>query len=74
MKDGIHPSGYAGIRKSKKQTNADRIHSMSAEELAHLMAEKIECTKCPFNGNEEKCGNIGCSELFFEWLQSEVEK
>lgn len=25
MKDGIHPSGYVGIRKPKKQTNAAKI-------------------------------------------------
>lgn len=55
------------------QTNFDRIHSMSVEELAKEIAEKIECTECPFNGDEEKCGNIGCSELFLGWLQSEVE-
>lgn len=57
-----------------KQTNADRIRSMSDEELAKLIAEKIECTECPFNGDEEKCGNVGCSELVVEWLQSEVEE
>lgn len=57
----------------EKPTNADRIRFMSDEELAHLIAEKIECTECPFNGSEEKCGNIGCSKLFLEWLQSEAE-
>lgn len=62
-----------GERQHKQPTNADRIRSMSDEELAHLIAEKIECTECPFNGSEEKCGNIGCSKLFLEWLQSEAE-
>lgn len=31
MKNGIHPEGYAVIR---KKTNADRIRSMTDEELA----------------------------------------
>lgn len=30
MKDGIHPNGYAV---TNKQTNADRIRSMTDEEL-----------------------------------------
>lgn len=71
---GVVGAFLRDCKKPRKQTNTDRIRSMSDEELAHLMAEKIECTECPFNGNEEKCGNIGCSELFFEWLQSEVEE
>ncbi len=72
MKDGIHPSKCVQ-RESKKRTNFDRIHSMSVEELAKEIAEKIECTECPFNGAEGKCGNIGCPELFLGWLQSEAE-
>ncbi len=62
------------VEENNKQTNADRIHSMSDEELAKEIAEKIECSECPFNGDEDKCGNVGCSELFLEWLQSEVEE
>ena len=57
-----------------KQTNADRIRSMSDEELAKLIAENIECTMCPFVNVEEKCGEIRCSKLILEWLQSEVEE
>ena len=58
----------------KKRTNADRIRSMSDEELAKLIAENIECTMCPFVNVEEKCGEIRCSKLILEWLQSEVEE
>lgn len=38
MKDGIHPIGYVP-RKPKKQTNADRIRSMSDEELAEFLMD-----------------------------------
>lgn len=55
-------------------TNADRIRSMSDEELAKLIAENIDCTMCPFVNVEEKCGEIQCSKLILEWLQSEVEE
>lgn len=40
MKDGIHPNGYKP-RKQRIRTNADRIRSMSDEELAEFM-EHIE--------------------------------
>lgn len=43
----------------KKQTNAERIRSMSDEELAEFMANKggyIACRQCDFfNHDEEKC-------------------
>lgn len=56
----------------KKQTNADRIRSMSDEELAM-------CTMCP---NENGLGEIECNksdscncyECIVKWLQSEVEE
>ena len=61
------------MKEDRKQTNADRIRSMSVEEMAKEIAEKIECMNCPFVNEEGKCGEVECDELFLEWLQSEAE-
>lgn len=62
--------------KPKKQTNADRIRSMSDEELADFIRElnevclagagKVDCSK------NEEC--IDCKGVVLKWLQSEVEE
>lgn len=56
----------------KKPTNADRIRSMSDEELAMNMMcpnenglGEIEC---------DKSDNCNCYECLLKWLQSEVEE
>ncbi len=49
MKNGIHPEGYAVTR---KKTNADRIRSMTDEELAANMM-------CP---NENGLAEIDCDK------------
>lgn len=71
---------------AEKQTNADRIRSMSDEELAEFMANKggyIACCQCDFfNHDEEKCESPSgwlctkgyASALIQKWLQSEVEE
>lgn len=60
----------------KKKTNADRIRSMSDEELAEFIRElnkgclagtgEVDCSK------NEYC--IDCKGVVLEWLQSEVEE
>lgn len=71
MKNGIHPDGYIA---KKKKTNADRIRSMTDEELANLfdevetgsfLADKYPCSECT-----EK---INCDVCFLEWLRAESE-
>lgn len=62
----------SGIPQRKKQTNADRIRSMSDEELAMNMM-------CPNeNGLAEidcdKSDNCNCYKCLLKWLQSEVEE
>ena len=69
----------------KRMTQADRIRSMSDEELAEFMANKggyIACCQCDFfNHDEEKCESPSgwiCTKgyaeaLIHKWLQSEVE-
>lgn len=76
----------AFLRDCKKtKTNADRIRSMSDEELAEFMANKggyIACSQCDFfNCDKEKCESPSgwlCTKgyaeaLIHKWLQSEVE-
>lgn len=56
--------------KHKKQTNADRIRSMSDEKLAEFLCKvkaDYQWTDHEFP-SEEECGE------WEEWLQSEVEK
>lgn len=60
MKEGIHPSGL--IRREPKQINADRIRSMSDEELADFLME-VGMGRL----FEKKIMNVK------DWLQSEVE-
>lgn len=69
-------------RCDSRQTNADRIRSMSDEELAELM-QKMECTcLVDFIGYTDKgCGRneISCTDCrakaptILEWLQSKAE-
>lgn len=55
MKDGIHPDGCIV---TNKQTNADRIRSMTDEELAEIFAQ--------YNISLDKDG-------WLEWLKAESE-
>lgn len=74
MKDGIHPQGYEIKR---KQTNADRIRSMTDEELAELFTTwscedndyttLLEVKDCKWGNKQEVI------ERNLKWLQSEVE-
>lgn len=60
MKDGIHPDGYTV---TNKQTNADRIRSMTDEELAEFLFDfKNDFVK----PNEDM--------TYEEWLQAENEE
>lgn len=69
MKDGIHPDGYIV---TNKQTNADRIRSMTDDELAQtLFASCLEIMKLEECTNTDNCGV--CKRCVLEWLQSEAE-
>lgn len=61
MKNGIYPEGYAVTR---KKTNADRIGSMTDEELAKFLTT--------FNNTfgEEYEGESSC----LDWLSAESEE
>ena len=70
MKDGIHGScaaqGWNCPNQRKKQTNADRIRSMSDEELADFIEMK-QFFALANNGTDGE-------EYTLKWLQSEVEE
>ena len=67
---------YTGKDSTDKISNADRIRSMSDEELADIigiLAESNEdCAKCPAVSDKFLCKT--CKEGILEWLQSEVEE
>lgn len=62
----------AFLRDMKKtKTNADRIRSMSDEELAEWLSSYIPCRTCPI---EDDCeDDIPCNWVILEWLKKEVE-
>lgn len=51
-------------------TNADRIRSMSDEELAEFITDYVGCERCPITW----CvGDESCISAILEWLKSEVK-
>lgn len=58
------------------QSNADRIRSMSDEELADFIRELNEC--CLAGAGMVDCSNntdcIDCKGVVLKWLQQEVEE
>lgn len=62
----------SGIPYRKAKTNADRIRSMSDEELADLLDEVFNnIADFPCSSCAEK---INCDVCFLEWLQQEAEE
>lgn len=57
----------------KKQTNADRIRSMSDEELVEFFLEKMDCAACPAS-EDVACEHDRCLENIKEWLEREAEE
>ena len=57
----------------KVQTNADKIRSMSDEELAVLLSEPCECSVDPAEDGHRECGNKLCIEYLLNWLQQPAE-
>lgn len=56
--------------KPKHKTNADRIRSMTDEELAEFM-DGIDCLRCPVGDN---CKIDACKNQLFKWLQQPAEE
>lgn len=68
MKDGIHPDGYVARR---TQTNADRIRSMTDEELAEVLFGS-----CIEHMGVEECSHPekACKSCVLDWLKAESEE
>ena len=61
--------------KPQKQTNADRIRSMTNEELAVLIGDNIDCSICKCEAKSEICTAEGghCYNHWLDWLKKEAE-
>ena len=56
---------------SKPITNADRIRSLSDEELAKWI-ESLEPNKCPSDDWFDRCETWTCKGCFLNWLKTEA--
>ena len=56
------------------ETNAERIRSMTDEELAEFLAYNAYCEECYVKKDDSCCYPDGtCKQKHLEWLQSEAE-
>ena len=55
----------------KPQTNADRIRSMTDEELAKCLS-RIQCPDNRFRGDYDCSIFHNCGECWLDWLKQEV--
>ena len=71
---GAYLCGVLDERKRKK-TNADRIRSMSDEELASMLKDYKDCSKNCIISNGKHCYQI-CEEesVLLKWLQQPAEE
>ena len=65
---------YEGSEAKTEYTNADRIRSMTDEELAEFF-DKLEtvCDMCACNIGCHNVASENCKAGFLKWLQSEVK-
>lgn len=59
----------------RPRTNADRIRSMTDEELAELMDDDLKyfnCNICELP-NKADCDGSCCKEYILKWLKSEIK-
>lgn len=68
------PDAMCSAFKQRSITNADRIRSMTDEELARILSEECHGTiECP-NCCGEYTGTIkSCTECWLDWLKQESE-
>lgn len=57
-----------------KQTNGDRIRTMSDEELAGFFEGYVDCVYCPRHLDNERCMNDdgSCFHTWLSWLKQEA--
>lgn len=58
--------------KAQAKTNADRIRSMSDEELAERLALYMKCDFCPMQGQHLTVSLSQCEKILLSWLKEEV--
>jgi hypothetical protein len=58
---------------AKPKTNADRIRSMSDEELAEVLGKLVHCGGCPMRDNC-KVDDLPCNNVMLEWLKQLAEE
>lgn len=58
-----------------KPTNADRIRSMTDEELADVFAMNSDCISCNCRNAEDDCSIVDgtCQQQWLDWLKQESE-
>ena len=62
-----------GPEKLKPMTNADHIRHMSDEELAKLLLDGCQGSRCIENPQNEY-GSVNCFECRMKWLQQPAEE
>ena len=63
--------------KPKPQTNADRIRSMTDEELAELIGDNIDCAICRKKHYSDDCPKPypgSCYDVWLDWLKEEASE
>ena len=79
LSDSKHTHDLKDNKNYYKWTNADRIRTMSDEELASVLfdscIESMNLEECPYSGEESDNNKIRekCKKCILEWLQSEAE-
>ena len=64
--------GFSKYEYEKLQTNADRIRSMTDEELAELLLDGCRGSKCDDQPQNE-FGSVNCFQCRLTWLQQPAE-
>lgn len=72
--DDVIPYCVEGPCDYEANTNADKIRSMSDEELAKFLAEEsgYMCKLCPLEG--PYCEGLMCKEMTLIWLKQPMEE
>lgn len=72
---GLCPECGAEMRVGSDMTNADRIRSLSDEELATFLAHLTDCVWCPCPDPHDQCDTIdgSCKKQWLKWLKKEVK-
>ena len=62
--------------KLTKPSNADRIRTMTNEELAELMEDKGDCPpiECPHDSEGAKVTRLDCKACWLDWLKQEASE